>query len=595
MRKWSTGVLVVLALTLCAAGAWGAPANPFPVSVTQPDGTKITVFQRGDEFRHWTETPDGYSLVKNPATKFWEYAVQSGKSLRPSGVVYRPGVAAPASVSKHLAPQGQSRALRDEGSRGATWTPRPVSGPRTILLLRVGFLDRALGTDASVQEGAVFGATGSVKKYYSDQSRGSLSIVSAQGGTAALTLNLTAADFNSGNHPGALISDATVPDINTQHSNEVAFVTSVVNHAAASGVNFASYDTNGDGQITPDELCVYLIVAGFEESAGGGLTPSVWAHAWSSWSGSGAAHQVTVGGKILAKWAMNGEYYDATNPMPCGVIVHELGHQFCALPDLYDTSNTNEGLGNFSVMAAGSWGAPSGQTPGTCPVNLDTWSRQYLGWETPIQPANGAVTLGTPYNGTHSAVKLLGTGHRTTEYFLAEVRDMTGWDAGLARFASFSGLTGGILLLHVDEEVGSGSLGAGNDFNTYVAGGHQGCMAVEADGPHLAKTDGTATRGSRTTLWYSGNASYVGDGTFSGSSNPNSAFYDGSASGISMTAVSVAGSTMTCTVSAAGGPTPTTTIPTRVPSGGGGGGCSGLGFAPLAVLILLPLLALKRR
>ena len=35
--------------------------------------------------------------------------------------------------------------------------------------------------------------------------------------------------------------------------------------------------------------------------------------------------------------------------------------------------------------------------------------------------------------------------------------------------------------------------------------------------------------------------------------------------------------------------------PTRVPSGGGGGGCSGLGFAPLAVLVLVPLLALKRR
>ncbi|WP_198004020.1 S8 family peptidase [Aminomonas paucivorans] len=45
-------------------------------------------------------------------------------------------------------------------------------------------------------------------------------------------------------------------------------------------------------------------------------------------------------------------------------------------------------------------------------------------------------------------------------------------------------------------------------------------------------------------------------------------------------------------------PTPTgagTATPTRAPSGGGGGGCSGLGFAPLAVLILLPLLALKRR
>ena len=316
--------------------------------------------------------------------------------LRCSGVVYRPGVSAPASVSKHLMPSGASRSVQDQGARGATWTPRPLSGTRTILLIRVGFVDRALGTAASVQEGMVFGATNSVKKYYADQSGGKLTVISERGGTTALTLNLAASDFNNGNHPGALISDTTVPDVNTQHANEVGFVSSVVNRAAAAGVNFASYDTNGDGQITPDELCVYLIVAGFEESAGGGLTPSVWAHAWSSWTGQGATHQVTVAGKVLAKWAMNGEYYNATDPMPFGVISHELGHQFCALPDLYDTSNTNEGLGYFSLMAAGSWGAQSGQTPGSCPVNLDTWSRQYLGWENPATPTSGVVTLGTP-------------------------------------------------------------------------------------------------------------------------------------------------------------------------------------------------------
>ena len=253
VKKWGTGILVVLVLTLCAAGAWAAPANPFPVSVTQPDGTKITLFQRGDEFRHWTETPDGYSLVKNPTTKFWEYALRSATSLRPSGVVYRPGVAAPASVSKHLMPEGQSRLLRDAGSRGATWTPRPVNGTRRILLIRVGFVDRALGTAASVQEGMVFGAANSVKKYYADQSGGKLTVVSERGGTTALTLSLAASDFNNGNHPGALISDTMVPDENTLHVNEVGFVSSVVNRAAASGVNFASYDTNGDGQITPDE------------------------------------------------------------------------------------------------------------------------------------------------------------------------------------------------------------------------------------------------------------------------------------------------------------------------------------------------------
>ncbi len=335
------------------------------------------------------------------------------------------------------------------------------------------------------------------------------------------------------------------------------------------------------------------------------LKPSVWAHAWNSWSGSGAEHEVTVAGKTLTDWAMNGELYDPATPDGFAVICHELGHQFCKLPDLYDISNTNEGLGAFSIMASGSWGCRSGDTPGSTPTNMDAWCRLYLGWETPLSPAAGVVTLGIPGNGTHPALRLYGAGHRSTEYFLAEVRSLAGWDVGLeglARDGGFLGLKGGVLVQHVDEEVGAGRLEQGNDLNKYVSGDHQGNMAVEADGPHLAKTDGTATRGSRYTLWYQGNSHYAGDGTLTGSSTPNTAFYDGSPSGISLTGFSAEEATMTCTVS--GGvplPTPTPTRaptatpgPTAVPTPGGsfsssGGGC----FAaetPWALLLVLPLL-----
>lgn len=611
MKKRNVFLLLALLSFVFASSSWGAPASPFPILTQQPDGTEIELFRQGDEFFNWVETGEGYPLVQSQGTGFWEYARPVGDALESTGIPYRPQAAAPEQVSPHFCPSPERiAALRQERASGnlevaATWTPQPVSGTRQILAIRVGFVNRTLEVPASNTENAFFGATSSVAKYYSDQSRGTLQVQSALGGTSVLTVNLDAGDANGGNHPDGFID---VGDNITQHQNEVAFVNSVVSKAAAQGINFASFDTNGDGRITPDELTVYLIVAGYEES-GPALTPSVWAHAWSSWTNMGAAHMVTIAGKLLTNWAMNGELYDTGVAMPVGIICHELGHQFCKLPDLYDVNQANEGLGDFSLMASGSWGCESNAVPGSKPVNLDTWSRYYLGWETPQTPSMGSsleassatVTFGTPYNGTYPAVRLASSSHRSTEYFLAEVRALSGWDAGLEGLTGFQNEVwpgAGILILHVDENIGSGSLENGNDFNAFVAGQNQGCMAVEANGINMAKTDGNADRGTPYTLWYSGNPNYVGNGTFTPTSNPDSNFYDGTSSNVEVTNISASGATMTATVQTDGpiSPTPTST-PIPTPGGsssGGGGGCSTLGLAPLGLLFLLPLLVLRR-
>lgn len=547
MKRRALFAFIIVACMFISTSAWSAPASPFPIISEQPDGSSVEVFRRGDEFVNWVETPEGYPLVKNTATGFWEYAYVSENTFTPSGTVYRSNEFPPAGVVRGFKPSQafvQQRRLAANGGSApdrGTWNPRPVSGTRRILAIRVGFADQALSTAAVDTANAFFGATNSVKKYYADQSRGTLQITSALAGNGVVEVILSAGDFNSGNHPRNLLDADTVGNI-TAHINEVAFLESVLGKAAAQGVNFASFDTNGDGTITPDELCVYLIVAGYEGS-GSALDPSVWAHAWISWQNMGAAHEVSIAGKILTNWAMNGELYDIGVQMPFGVVAHELGHQFCKLPDLYDVAGYNEGLGHLSLMAAGSWGRVSPATPGSTPVNLDAWSRQYLGWETPQTPSSGTIRLGTPF-GDYAPARL--SSYKSTEYFLVEVRALSGWDAGLGGLPGFSGVggfNGGLLILHVDDTVGSGSLEQGNDFNKYVAGQHQGCMAVEANGPHLAIPN--EGRGSPFTFWYNGNPNYIGNGTFTGSSNPNSNFYDGTSSGIELRNISAGGTTMT--------------------------------------------------
>lgn len=593
---------VFIAVSLCllfAVQSFAVPASPFPFTAEQPNGEKITILKRGDESHNWVEGADGYSVVRS-SSGYWEYAVKDGDKLAPSGVVYSNGAMPPAGVQKHLAPEKTGYESKTQVTDALTrWEPKPLSGTRRILVIRAAFSNISFDYPESTHSEQFFG-TKSIKQYYHDQSLGKLNIESALGGIKVVTVTLPTP------HPDRNLK-ADVVGLDTAHQNEVAFITAALEAAIAQGAGFAEFDTNNDGRITPDELCVYLIVAGYEES-GDKVTPAVWAHAWNSWSDDGPLHNVKVSGKILSDWAMNGERLDNTAPMGIAVIAHELGHQFCHLPDLYDTSYYNQGMGGFSLMAGGSWGAEKGGIPSSMPVNLDAWSRQYLGWETPQTPKSGAVTIKKAGSGNGS-VKLYGEGHRETEYFLVEIRDFSGWDKGMEALLNSNDteFKGGLLIQHIDEEVGAGKLDLGNDINTFKQWKHQGVMAVEADGRHmvLPRTDKNSNHGTVNTLWWGGNSARASSGARTAATldfkAPDSNFYDAGAdstgtnkvSGISISGIGDAsGGAISVSGVSAGTPKPFATNPPV--TGDSGGGCN-VGWAGLLLTLAIPFALRKRK
>ena len=110
-------VIVSIALAFFAAQeSWARPASPFPFKTTQPDGTEIEIYLRGDERLNWVEDPKGYTLAKNEKTGYWEYALLDVRSadvggkaryrlvLIPSGVVYSPTERAPDGWPTRLRP-----------------------------------------------------------------------------------------------------------------------------------------------------------------------------------------------------------------------------------------------------------------------------------------------------------------------------------------------------------------------------------------------------------------------------------------------------------------------------------------------------------
>ena len=574
-------LIILIAFAFIAAPESQAkPASPFPFKVTQSDGTTIKLYRRGDEFGNWVETAEGQRMIKNEDTGDWEADVSEDDAAPLLGArrTYPGEILATGAEIGGVSGRAASRTRN-------VWTPRPIAGEYKVLVVRVEFSDCkfSAAADEELYKDQVFGDANSVKKYFLDQSLGKLKIVPAIE-EQVITVTIE-------NHPYPEGFTDAFEDEDELHEHEAAFVTEVLAELEKEGVSLSGFDTNPkDGYVTPEELCLYMILAGYEEAnSDPDDKPSVWAHAWNSDESKGNEFIVKAGGIVLTDWAMQGEliYHDLEDlPQQMGTIAHELGHQLCRLPDLYDVAETkpNAGLGSFSLMDLGCDGTEEDGIPGSSPVNLDAWSRQYLGWEKPRQPANGPVTFTTPRigNGTGS-VKLTSRGHRNTQYFLAEVRDFSGWDAGLeGLFTSVfipEEFNGGLLIIHVDDAVGSGILEEGNDINSSESNLHQGVMAVDASQPQSRGKGSTPY-----TLWW-GENDRIREEAQSGASGrrtvdfmePDSNFYGNISTGISIRGLgSVEKGTMTATV-------------TR-PASGGSGGCNS---GAVSVIIALALIACR--
>ena len=151
-----------------------------------------------------------------------------------------------------------------------------------------------------------------------------------------------------------------------------------------------------------------------------------------------------------------------------GTLVHEFGHQL-GLPDLYNTMTGQVGVGGWDLMGYGQW-----IMSGYWPSGLSAWSRNYLGWATPVEIESGTFTLA--FDDSILRVPLNGT-----EYLLIENRQRDPDGDGMCGVHERDfGLPGsGILIWHVDQTrlgpyVAANMVNADND--------HKGVDLEEADG-----------------------------------------------------------------------------------------------------------------
>lgn len=202
--------------------------------------------------------------------------------------------------------------------------------------------------------------------------------------------------------------------------------------AANADIDYSLYDSNNDG--TVDGLFVVHAGPGYEET---GSYDDVHSHQWSIYP-----HQQYLDGVTINTYSMEPEERVNTSSVTdIGVFCHEYGHVL-GLPDFYDTDytpSTSSGLGDWSLMASGSW-----NDSGRRPAHMDAWSKTYVGFVNPINVTENLTDVEFPPIQVEPVMyRLWANGTIGNQYFLVENRQKIGFDGPLPG--------SGLLIYHIDE------------------------------------------------------------------------------------------------------------------------------------------------
>ena len=470
MKSISIYVCFLIVFLITSLNINAVPATPYPVSITQPDGSELTVLLHGDEFFNYKTTLDGYTLVPD-TDGILTYAQTDIKGNLISTNIKATNIDIRSSIEKKyistlkqnldLSKTSQIRRASRLSQLNLTSGPQkayPLNGTPKSLVILVNFSDlsfvtpnpKVAFTNLLNQKGySTNGGTGSAKDYFQDSSDG---VFNPQFDVVGpFTLPQPMAYYGANDQSG--------DDINPRQ-----MVIDGCKLAAESGVDFSLYDTDKNGIV--DNVFIYY--AGYNEAEGGPKN-SVWPHRWT------LADLTTIfNGVSVYDYACTSELRSNTGANMCGVgtFCHEFGHVL-GLPDLYNTSDQSIfTLSYWDIMDSGPY-----LNLGRTPPSYSSYERFFLNWLVPTElKVSGVYKLDTlsttnksyiiSQNGNHN---LNGSNPLPVEFFCLENRQKKGWDSYLPGH--------GMLVSHIFY---SGSTWQQNTVNNNQAA--LGVNIVEADG-----------------------------------------------------------------------------------------------------------------
>jgi len=486
---------------------------------TQPDGTQFEVVGTGDQFNAFFETPDGYAVVRDPASGFYQYGKVSpdGDELVPTGV--RPGAANPVSLglrararpspvalnagvlARPALPRSPSRwEVRRERRRtaqvmskaGISRAPpqRKTIGTYVGLCLLVQFPDvpgmiKREEVEAFCNQAGYngFGNNGSVFDYFRDNSDGKLSYT-----------NIVAPYYTT-KHPRSYYTNEAIE----QPIRAWELIKEALDHHLAAGFDFSKLTVD-------DQQYVYALNVFYSGVRVNNWAKGLWPHSYHLQTPKALGH---------GKLAFDYQITDIGNELSLGTFCHENGHMICDFPDLYDYGQESNGAGYYCLMCAG--GIDDNREKNPCQVGA--YLKHSAGWTSALQNIEPGSAYSLKAGRNEFAI------HRKddTEYYIVENRAQAGRDVKLP--------DAGLAVWHVDE------LGSNSDEQQQPLK-HYECALIQADGKN--ELENGSSNGDENDLFQHGENDHLSDTT-----HPNSKWWDKTGSGLNIREISLAGVTMT--------------------------------------------------
>ena len=425
--------LLFLILGLMCLTARAIPADPTPMQVLQPDGSRITVVLHGDEFFNYLTTSDGYTVVKNEAG-YYTYAHLEGNRLVAGKLIARDEAQRTAADKSVLAqlPKGlTSSAMIQKGTRLMQHRNNTLRGIgagghmdyskfRGLIIL-INFTDKTFPmsdpnafynsminthdyTGYTLPSGSVVSMTGSVRDYYYDNSN-----------------QMFDPSFDV---LGPVNVDYSCTDPNQMSNCAPIFFAAL--ESLDDQVDFNDYDIDKDGTVD----MVFFLVAGWGSDYSSNNRKYLWPHMFNF------EESPVLDGVDFSLYACStgmtgaepefGSGYSSIAGI--GTFCHEFSHVL-GLPDLYDADYSNSGgqsihPSNWSIMASG-FKSNNGRNP----VGYSLYERYALGFASPTV-INAAGSYSMQALDTSSEGFRLNTAVED-EYFLIENRQAGKWDKNL--------------------------------------------------------------------------------------------------------------------------------------------------------------------
>ncbi len=480
----------------------------------QPDGTEIQVKGWGNQNYAVFETLDGYTLTKNPRTGFYEVAQLSpdGNQLEsavsapgdldgggagvPRGLRITPESARAKGTEGFMRTMAQRRCeVRRQRRRNLAEAARAVGAPLAAppsrgtvgdyvgLCILIDFVDEP----ATISRDEVERFCNEVG-YSGFGNKGSVRDYFFANSIGRCRYTNSVTSYYRAAQPKTYYTDPDIED--GVRAREL--IGEALRHLVATGFDFSPLTVDDEGY-------VYAMNVYYTGPVVNRWSEGLWPHAWSL-----AAPFVVEPGRQLYDYQFTAMGHELT----LGTFCHENGHMLCDYPDLYDYGGQSSGVGLYCLMCAGNFDEKN-------PTNISAYLKRLSGWSNRVLNVEHETELelaaGTNDFAIHS--------RNETEYFIIESRQRDGRDTSLP--------DEGLAIWHVDE------LGSNNDEQMSATQHYE--LSLEQADAEFSLERSASHLGDSSDLYDQAGAE------FSNSTMPNSKWWDGTASNLSVSILSIAG------------------------------------------------------